>query len=324
MDNRTVSLVLGSGGARGLAHIGIIQWLNENGYRIESISGSSMGALIGGIYAAGELDTYARWVRALDKVDVLKLVDFSFRSSGLIKGEKVIETLRELIGDRNIENLPISFTAVATDIDKQREVWLNKGSLFDAIRASIAIPTVFTPVEYHGRTLVDGGLVNPIPIAPTLRDKTDITIAVNLSANADPGLEKPSTWDELKENGKGYQNRITDLIERLGNKADDRFGSNPLKNVPGEIGSYQQKIHQFVDGLQQKLGLPDEEEMGIFEVVSGSIETMQNLITRFQLAAYSPDVIIDIPINSCTFYEFYRAEEMIELGRAVARKTLEK
>ncbi|MES9874983.1 MAG: patatin-like phospholipase family protein, partial [Candidatus Sedimenticola sp. 6PFRAG7] len=133
MDKKTVSLVLGSGGARGLAHIGIIQWLNENGYRIESISGSSMGALIGGIYAAGELDTYAGWVRALEKIDVLKLVDFSFRRSGLIKGEKVIETLRDLIGDRNIEDLPISFTAVATNIDDQREVWLNQGSLFDAI-----------------------------------------------------------------------------------------------------------------------------------------------------------------------------------------------
>ncbi|MES9845813.1 MAG: patatin-like phospholipase family protein [Candidatus Sedimenticola sp. 6PFRAG5] len=325
MDKKTVSLVLGSGGARGLAHIGIIQWLNESGYRIESISGSSMGALIGGIYAAGELDTYAGWVRALEKIDVLKLVDFSFRRSGLIKGEKVIETLRDLIGDRNIEDLPISFTAVATNIDDQREVWLNQGSLFDAIRASIAIPTVFTPVEYRGKTLVDGGLVNPIPIAPTLKDKTDITIAVNLSAKADPRLANPEARQPLEQNSKGYQQRITDLVETIGAKADRKLGEALQRVDPdGSINGYQQKIHQFVDGLQQKLGLPDEEEMGIFEVVSGSIETMQNLITRFQLAAYSPDVIIDIPINSCTFYEFYRAEEMIEVGRNAAASYLER
>jgi NTE family protein len=314
VTNKTVSLVLGSGGARGLAHIGIINWLTENGYQIESISGSSMGALVGGIYAAGELDTYTKWVKALEQMDVLKLVDFSFRRSGLIKGEKVIETLRELIGDRDIENLPISFTAVATNIEDQREVWLNQGSLFDAIRASIAIPTVFTPVEYRGKTLVDGGLVNPIPIAPTLRDKTDITIAVNLSSKAEPNTESTEASEEKERSI--YQKRFSRFMDQVGAKADETFGDSLRaleKRVAGDSG-YHQKISQFVDGLQQKLGIADEEEMGIFEVVSSSIETMQNLIARFQLAAYSPDVIIDIPINSCAFYEFYRAGEMIDFG----------
>jgi NTE family protein len=288
MKGKSVSLVLGSGGARGLAHIGIIQWLTENGFDIRSISGSSMGALVGGIYAAGELDTYAHWVRALQQIDVLRLVDFSFRRNGLIKGERVIETLRELVGDRNIEDLSISFTAVATSIEDQREVWLNRGSLFDAIRASIAIPTVFTPVQFRGKTLVDGALVNPIPIAPTLRDKTDITIAVNLSAKPDPGIE-PLEAVHSREKG---------------------------------VEGYHHKISRFVDNLQQILGKGDEEEMGIFEVVSGSMETMQNTIARFQLAAYSPDVIIDIPRNSCSFYEFYQADRMIGIGRQQAAATL--
>ena len=178
--NKTVSLVLGSGGARGLAHIGIIDWLNKNGYDIQSIAGSSIGALIGGMYAAGKLDVYAKWVMALEKMDVIRLLDISFARKSLFKGDRVIDVLREMIGDYEIENLPISFTAVATDLHEQQEVWFNQGSLFDAIRASIAIPTIFTPHNYMGKTFLDGSLVNPIPIAPTLNDKTDFTIAVDL------------------------------------------------------------------------------------------------------------------------------------------------
>jgi len=287
---KSVSLVLGSGGARGLAHIGIIDWLEAQGFEIRSIAGSSMGALVGGIYAAGELQTYARWVCALEQMDVVRLLDFSFGKSGLLRGERVMQVLKELIGDRRIEELPISFTAVATNVEDQREVWLNRGSLFDAIRASIAIPTVFTPVQYRGKALLDGGLINPVPIAPTLRDKTDITVAVSLSGKPDPAFDQPP------------------------------------KRAPRsrERESYRRKIGQFLEQVQQKLGLDEEEgdDMSLFEVVSSSIETMQNTIARFQLAAYTPDVIIELPRNACTFYEFYRAEEMIELGRSRAKQTL--
>lgn len=125
----TVSLVLGSGGARGLAHIGVIGWLTENRFEIRSIAGSSMGALVGGIYAAGKLDAYTRWVTALEWIDILRLLDPSFGPGALFKGERLIEVLKKLIGDHDIEELPISFTAVATDLDNQREVWLNRGSL---------------------------------------------------------------------------------------------------------------------------------------------------------------------------------------------------
>jgi len=286
MKQKTVSLVLGSGGARGLAHIGVIQWLEENGYRIRSIAGSSMGALVGGIYAAGELDTYSQWVQALQQIDVLRLLDFSFHRSGLIKGERVMDTLRELIGDRDIEHLPISFTAVATSVKDEKEIWLNHGSLFDAIRASIAIPTLFTPVKYRGMTLVDGGLVNPIPIAPTLRDKTDITIAVNLGARAEPHLTMSKGKGEVEGNG------------------------------------YRRRIAQFIDGLQLRLGREKSDEMDIFKVISSSFETMQNTVARFKLAAYSPDVVVEIPHNACTFYEFYRAAELIELGRERAARAM--
>ncbi|HMM56049.1 MAG: serine protease [Xanthomonadales bacterium PRO7] len=197
---KTVSLVLGSGGARGYAHIGVIEELLAQGFEIRSVAGASMGALVGGIYTAGKLDAYRDWTLTLQKFDVLRLLDWTFRG-GLIKGDRIIGRLRELIGDVLIENLPIPYTAVAVDILAQREIWFTHGPLFDAIRASIAIPTVFRPHHYEGRVLVDGGLLNPVPITPTLRDLTDCTIAVDLNAapddansasapdaNTDPGL----------------------------------------------------------------------------------------------------------------------------------------
>jgi NTE family protein len=190
-EKKTVSLVLGSGGARGLAHIGVIEVLEEKGFEIHSISGSSMGALIGGIYAAGKLQVYSDWVQSLERLDVIRLLDFSFGGAGLFKGRRIIGTLKEMIGDCNIEDLPIAFTAVATDLEAEKEVWLSRGPLFDAIWASIAFPTIFTPKVYQGRRMIDGGLINPIPIAPTLRDRTDLTIAVNLSGRSEEGLDSP-------------------------------------------------------------------------------------------------------------------------------------
>jgi len=282
MKKKTVSLVLGSGGARGLAHIGVIEWLTENGYDIQSISGSSMGALIGGIYATGKLDIYRDWTMQLEKMDVLRLLDFSFGAGGLIKGERLINVLRDQIGRHQIEDLPFSFTAVASDLDNQKEVWLNKGPLFDAIRASMAIPSIFTPVEYKGKRLVDGGLLNPIPIAPTLKDNTDITIAVNLSA---PPVKMPKT--------------LPAVITTPNDKAE----------------AYHEKILQFLDDLQRKVLKEEPDDIGLFDIISKSLDATQNTIARFKLAAYAPDIIINIPSNASMFYEFYRAEELIELGR---------
>lgn len=144
-NQKTVSLVLGSGGAKGLTHIGVIRWLEEHNYKIESISGSSMGALICGIYAAGQLDVYEKWVRAISKFDIMVLMDISWDRGGFIKGDKIIKSLEKLVGQQNIEDLPISFTAITTDIDKEKEIWINKGDLFTAIRASISIPMIFKP-----------------------------------------------------------------------------------------------------------------------------------------------------------------------------------
>ena len=286
--HQTVSLVLGSGGARGLAHIGVIGWLMENGYAIRSLSGSSMGALVGGIHAAGKLNLFTRWVSSLQRMDVIRLLDLSFGISGLFKGDRIIAVLQKLIGDRNIEDLPLPFTAVATDIQNGKEVWLSSGPLFDAIRASIAIPMIFTPHEVGGRHLVDGALVNPVPIGPTLRDHTDLTVVVNASAQATGDLEAPGEEETL---------------------GDD------------EARSYHQRIVQFLADLSPSKS-DRKETLGLSEIFFRSMDTMQDMIARFQLAAYSPDVVIEIPRDVCGFYELYRARELIRIGREKAAAAL--
>ena len=185
---RTVSLVLGAGGARGVAHIGAIRWLTDNGYLIRSISGASIGALVGGCYAAGKLDELAEWMLSREKINLLWLLDPTFRRSGLLKGERIRGLLRKTLGDVAIEDLLVPFTAVATDCASGEEVWLRSGSLVDAIRASMATPLIYTPFEDGERKLLDGGLVNPVPIAPTLDDKTDLTVAVDVFGPPDPAL----------------------------------------------------------------------------------------------------------------------------------------
>jgi len=283
-----VSLVLGSGGARGYAHIGVIRALDERGLQICNIAGTSMGAVVGGIYAAGHLDTYTEWANRLEKTDVVKLLDLSFTWKSIFKGERIFEVLKELIGDRQIEELDRGFVAVATALDEQREVWLNKGSLFQAIRASSAVPGVFAPVELRGLTLVDGGLVNPIPIAPTLNDTTEFTIAVNLNS-----LDEPT--------------RVVRRPERP--PPDD------------QEDTYREKIRQF---LSEHFAIDgeNEEETNVSEILSKSIDVMQGAIARMKLATYAPDKVINIPRHACSFFEFDRAEEMAELGYEATRRAL--
>jgi NTE family protein len=212
MKRRRISLVLGSGGARGLAHIGIIRYLEEAQLHIASISGCSIGALIGAFYATGALDAYERWVKQLDAFDIVGLLDFD-GEDGLIKGTKLMGELAALMGgDKAIESLPIPFTAVATDIDEEKEVWIRKGSLIEAVRASIAIPMLFAPFFKDGKRLVDGGVLNPVPIAPTFGDDTDLTLAVNLGGEATHRnlLGSPTPKEmQLIDKLKAYVSKIT-------------------------------------------------------------------------------------------------------------------
>lgn len=226
MKTKSVSLVLGSGGARGLAHIGVIKWLEEHNYKIESISGCSIGALIGGFYAAGKLDDYVKWLENIDSIDMFKLLDFK-GSGGLVSGDKLIQTLGTILGEQTIEKLPIKFTAVATDIKNHKEVWINKGSLINSIRASISLPLFFEPYEYMSKSLVDGGVLNPVPIAPIFHDETDMSIAVNLGGEA--VLTSPLKTKEkeltLSEKFKSYVTNIS-----LGNSFSQEGGMYAVAN----------------------------------------------------------------------------------------------
>ena len=216
---KQISLVLGSGGARGYAHIGVIEELERQGYEIASISGSSMGALIGGLYACGRLDDYREWVLGLDALDVASLLDITFSRGGIIEGEKVFEHLAKMIGKRRIEELPIKFTAVATDIVRKKEVWFQQGDLLRAVRASIAIPSIFTPVRIGRMVLVDGGALNPLPVAPTQSDLTDLTIAVNLYGE----IPRPEIEMEEEENlrKRKIESTVRELFER--NREETKF-----------------------------------------------------------------------------------------------------
>ena len=310
----TVSLVLGSGGARGYAHIGAIEEVLAQGYEIKSVAGASMGALIGGVYAAGKLDAYRDWVCELQKLDVLRLLDWTFSGGGLIKGKRIVDKLRELIGEMSIEDLPVAYTAVAVDLIAEREVWFSRGSLFDAIRASIAIPTLFRPHHYQGRVLVDGGLLNPVPITPTLRDLTDCTIAVDLNAPAEPP-------EHISADAPIDPARVDPISDGVPIVPDPP----PVQNEeqPSALG-YKQKLTELLGGLLEKREKKADEpaDTGLLETFARSLDVVQATVTRFKLAAQPPDLLISIPRNAAAFYEFHRAAELIELGRARMRAAL--
>lgn len=288
--NKNISLVLGSGGARGLAHIGVIHWLEEHDFEIASVSGCSIGALIGGIYAAGKLDDFEHWVRAITKIDIVRLLDLSWSKSGIVKGDKIINTLTELVGDMAIEDLPIAFTAIAADIKSEKEVWINSGRLFDAIRASISLPLFFTPFKYNGVDLIDGGVLNPVPIAPTFIDSTDFTIAINLGGRVEA---KEVTETKIINNTKG-----------------------------NEPALFTETVKSYVDRLTDSLAVSNNHNWGAYEIANEAFDAMQSTIARQKLAAYPADFNIDIARNACGTLEFDRASEMIELGYNKAEMVL--
>jgi len=289
-NSKNISLVLGSGGARGYAHIGVIEELLKSGYEIKSISGSSIGAMIGALYACGKLNLFKEWVLSLDFLDVVKLVDFSFGKTGLIQGDKVFQIIEEMIGDVLIEDLPIAFTAVATDIMAQKEIWIQKGSLLDAVRASVAIPTALTPKKIGGRSLIDGGVLNPLPIAPTMSDNTDLTIAVKLNAI----VHKTYNID-LPQKAREQESSMQNIFEEMSDKA---------------LALFEREYKNSLD------------DMSVFDIIGRTIDTMQNSLEAYKTAGYSPDIIMNIPHDACGFYEFNRGYEIIELGRIIAQESL--
>jgi NTE family protein len=303
---RTVAVVLGSGGARGYAHIGALQVIVERGFDIVAISGSSMGALVGGVHAAGCLEEYTAWVTRLRHVDVLRLVDLSLSAGGAIRGEKVFAIVRDMVGDMRIEDLPIAYTAVATDLLSHREVWFQEGSLSDAIRASIAIPSLFTPVVSGDQLLVDGALMNPVPILPTLASHADLTIAVHLSGevrrHSPTRAHGPVTAPTLEPDDD--DDAVSDPVS-LRRRAARFFDWEAVRAMLSR------------DDGERAVPVPgvDIADVGRLDIVNLAYEVMQATLTSYKLAGYPPDVLVEIPKASARTFEFHRAPELIELGR---------
>ncbi|MEO5962815.1 MAG: patatin-like phospholipase family protein [Thermomonas sp.] len=287
-----VALALGAGGARGLAQIGVIEALQARGIKIVAVAGASSGALVGGAFAAGRLDALREWMMGTNRIGMLRLLDPGFGRSALFTGDRLVRRLREVVGEPKIEDLPVDFTAVAVDLMRQREVWLRRGDMWDAVRASFAIPGVFTPFEVHGRELVDGGLLSPLPIAATRLSDAHRLIAVDMHGwpQRPPGI--PAVDPDKDEAQPG---RITRWLDE---HFDDDGDAGKAKEAP-------------------------ERELGFAELMSRSLDTMQAQISRVQIALDPPEIVIRIPRDACEFYEFWRGRELIEIGRRETDKVLD-
>lgn len=280
LDNmrKKVALALSCGGARGLAHIGVIKALEEDGYEISSIAGSSMGAVIGGFYAAGKLDLYIKWVSSLQRLDIFKLMDFTFSQQGFIKGEKVFKEMKTLIEDISIEDLPIPYVAVASDLANQQEVAFREGSLYHAMRASAAIPSIVQPVFYKDQYLVDGGVLNPVPVSQLKRNDDELLVVVNVNA---PIPCQPGT-DQLP--------------------------------AASALGRFEILLNKW--GLSKKEQKhPVMKKLGFFETLSRSVDVMQDKMIDLTIKYYQPDVYVEVSRGACSTFEFEKANELIDLGK---------
>lgn len=300
-----VALVLGSGGARGYAHLGAVQELRERGHDIVAVSGTSMGAVVGGLVAAGRDDDFAAWASTLTGRRVVRLADPTWAGGGAASAERLMAALDEIVGDVLIESLPIPYTAVATDLAARREVWFQRGPLIPAMRASFAIPGLFTPAVVDGRVLVDGGLLNPLPLEPTAAATADFTVAVSLQGPREP--------HEPTSPARGFSVRraewAADLRRRF-RRGEEELGTTAAPEAPAEAPPA-----EAVDVR------PD---VRTAEVVSLSFDAMQSLITRYRLATLPPDVLVTVPLSAARTIDFHRADELVDLGRTLTKEALDR
>lgn len=313
-----VSLVLGSGGARGYAHIGVIEELEARGYEIVALSGCSMGALIGGVYAAGRLQGYRDWVCQLDYFDVLRLVDITWSAMGAMRAGKVMTKLESLVGDIRIEDLPMPFTAVATDLTRQREVWFQSGPLLRAIRASIAVPGIITPVQDGGHVLVDGGLLNPLPIIPTVSVPTDIVLAVNATAQT----PKPVSLEDLLPADQAAEEHAREVEREAEGKSFGGWVKGVRTRVQDMISSFSDEEESASESTSWSS--QTERAWSKLDMMLASFDITQAALAKYKVAGYPPDVLIEVPKSVCGAYEFHRAEALIELGRYLAAQALDR
>lgn len=287
MGSKDISLVLGSGAARGLTEIGVIQELEARGYNIVSIVGTSIGSLVGGIYAAGALDKFVDYISAMERSDFLKVIDPVLGDGGYIKGNKIFDLIaREIVEDKLIEDLDIPFKAISVDIESNREFIFNSGSLFKAIRSSISIPGVFTPVEHEGMRLVDGAVLSPLPIEHL--DYIEGSKVITVSLNGLP-----------QECNMSLNSAIA-----------------PIETAQG-IKAFPAKIRTAVSSKIDKL------HHNNIDIYTDSFELMNHKMAKLTLQLHRTDLLIEVPYSLCELHQFYFAKELIEAGRELAIKVLD-
>jgi NTE family protein len=295
---KKVALALASGGPRGFAYIGAIEELQSRGYEITSVSGTSAGALVGGIFAAGGMQAFKEWLYGLDPVKVMALMDFSFSKNYLVKGDKVIKAIKERVPDIRIEDLPIPFTAVATDLYTGEEVVFRDGPLFDAIRASISIPSMFRPVKWKGRTLVDGGMVNTFPLNRVQRTPGDILVGFNVNEIDAAEIQ-------------GFLDSRAALME-------SRDGLPLISRIQTDL----QAFRLDMDGRNERL--PVKADDNFASILQRSFGIMNGTIARMGIEACPPDVLASLPFDSYHgVYGYTHAQEIVERGRALMAQALD-
>lgn len=327
---KNVALALSSGGPRGFAYIGAIEVLQERGYRITSVSGSSAGSLVGGIFAAGGLEPFKEWLYDLDPVQVVSLMDFAPSRNSLVKGDKIIRAIKERVPDVRIEDLPIPFAAVASDLFTGEQVVFREGPLFTAIRASISIPSMFRPVKWHGHTLVDGGLVNTFPLDLVQRSGDDILVGFNVNRiDAESISSFLQTRDAISETGHL-------LRERAQTKFKDTLASDAalMDKVRSARATGSRLIRERIDAgrLDRRLeaagrenNIPVDAADNYASVLQRSFGIMNHTIARLQAELYKPDILVNLPFDSYHgVYGYSHAREIVQEGRALMSAALDR
>jgi len=285
---KNVALVISSGGARGLAAIGIIEELEKKGYHISSVAGCSIGSLIGGMYASGNLSKFKNWILSLDKKQVFRLMDFTISHQGILKGNKVFNELKTIFKDVAIENLPIPYSAVAVDLISHKEFVFRSGSLFNAIKASSSIPSIVKPIKLNNKILVDGGIINPLPLSNVQRIKNDILIGIDLNSFE-------TSHEKRKENYFIDYAKYVRMISSYLPLNFDEFALTKKNNV----GSY-------------------------LDIASRTFQIMQDKITSDAIQKHQPNLIIKVPRSSSSMFDFFKASELIKLGRSLFLEQIKK
>lgn len=303
----SVGLALGSGAARGWAHIGVIRELAQLGIEPDIIAGSSVGSVVGGAHASGNLDPFEEWVSALGRVDIIRLLDAKMTGGGFLQGSSLMDAIEKRIGNPNIEDLGVPFACVATELGTGREMWLREGSLLDACRASIALPGLFAPYRYRDDSLlVDGGLVNPVPVSLARAMGADLVIAVNLNGD----LVGHHFWHYAPDE---------DVDEEASDKALAEIEDKDSV-IAKWAGKMKSGLGVRLDAYISSLRRDQTPDPGLFDVIVGAIDIMQDRLTRSRMAGEPPDVHIKPRLSHIGLMDFDRARECIEEGRAATRR----